>query len=53
MTADEAALAYLAEKGLTEAEAKAALARFGSQEVLLRKQAERKAELDALLSPSK
>jgi hypothetical protein len=53
MTAEASALEYLKEKGLTDSEAQSALARYGSQEVLIRKQAERKAELDALLSPSK
>lgn len=52
-TAEEQALAYLGEKGLSKAEAEAAIERFGVSQILAKRNQARNEELDALLAPSK
>jgi hypothetical protein len=49
-TPEELAAEYLKEKGMSEGEATAAIERFGAAKVLQKKNAEREAELDALLA---
>lgn len=53
LTLEEEASAYLQEKGLAQADADAAVAKYGAVNVLIRRTKERDAELSALLSPKK
>jgi hypothetical protein len=48
-TAEEQSVAYLKETGLSDAEAKGAVERFGAAKILKKKQAALDAELDALV----
>jgi hypothetical protein len=52
-SAEEQAAEYLVSTGLSEAEAKAAVERFGAAKILKKKQAALDAELDALVAPKK
>lgn len=52
-TPEELAAAYLKEKGMKPGEAKAAIERYGAAKILQEKNAERDAELKALLGNSK